>query len=469
MNSFLSRMTHNNVRGENGMPAHSTTDSKVLDLFTLLGTRPTPEQLGPMLTRAYGENPELTLKALFHSRDVRGGKGERDSFRMAIYDIALQRPDDLRNLVQYIPEYGRWDDLHTLFGTPLQAEALLTIRNGLAAGNRLTAKWTPRKGEIANEIRHYLRLSPRSYRKMLVNGTKVVESQMCANEWEAINFSHVPSNASKIYAKAFNRHTPEKYQMWREALKTGNDGAKINVGTLYPHEIVQEARKDGDYPFEEAWTKLQETFPAFEEKILPVCDVSGSMNGLPMDVSVSLGLFFSQRNTGPFKDCFVTFSAQPKLQKLTGNLKSRLRQLETAHWDMNTDLIAVYNLIGQAAAKSAPEDMPTTILILSDMQFDQAVEWGKGYNMAGGNAMQELDKRFAAIGRQRPKVVFWNLRPEGAKTQPVKQHESGAALLSGFSPAVLRAVVNNRLESFTPYNVMLETLNAERYAPIRLQ
>lgn len=465
MNSFLSNLTHNDVRGENGMPAHSTSGSKVLDLFALLGTRPDEAALARPLALAWGEDPELTLKALFHSRDVRGGKGERDSFRIALRDLASYTPETIEHLVKLIPEYGRWDDLFAFDGTPLFDVALQTIAEGLGAydTSRLAAKWTPRKGPMARAMREFLGLSPKQYRKTLVRATHVVETPMCAREWGVIDFSKLPSRAGKIYSKAFNRHEPERYQSWREALKEGKDGTKINVSALYPHEIVQEARKDSAYPFEAAWDRLQQDFPAFSEKVLPVCDVSGSMNGLPRDVSVSLGLFLSQRNTGPFKDAFITFSLHPVLQVLTGNLQARLRQLEESQWDMNTNLIAVYNLIGAAAAKSAPEDMPTTILILSDMQFDSAIE------DANANAMQELDKRFAAIGRKRPKVVFWNLRPVGAGTLPVKQHESGTAIVSGFSPSVLKAILNNKLEDFTPYNIMLETLNAERYAPISLQ
>lgn len=469
-NTFLSNLTTNGVVGENGMPANSTTDSAVLDLFFLLGTRPTKQAVENAVLQSWSEDPTLTLKALFQSRDVRQGKGERDSFKWGIQTLAEK--SEVGPLVSQIAEYGRWDDLHCLFGTVLERHALLAISMGLEAKNGLSAKWTPRKGPISEKIRKYLGLTPKSFRKLLVGLTKVVETQMCAKQWAEIAYSKVPSRAGVIYSKAFARHDSDRYKAWKEALKKpeSESGEKINVSTLYPHDVVMQALGDSSYPFDAAWDKMQENFPPIKEKIMTVCDVSGSMGNLrmvygsgvlPIHVSVSLGLFLSQRNTGPFKDTFLTFSERPRLQTLTGTLLQRIKQLNTSKWDMNTDLEAVFNKVADSAKNANPEDVPSIILILSDMQFDQCV------TAPNANAMQMIDAKFQALGVERPKIVFWNLTQSGAKTIPIKTHQTGAALISGFSPTIVKGLLGNPT-NFTPYGIMLNTLMNKRYESIKV-
>ena len=458
-NTFLSNLTSNDVLGDNGMPAHSTTDSAVLDLFFALGTRPDTARVIILVSKAWAENPELTLKALFHSRDVRGGKGERKSFRDALKYLANFQTFP-EKLVALIPEFGRWDDLHVLFDTKLESAAIEAISNALLVDkNGLAAKWSPRKGPIAARLTKALKLSPRSYRKLLVGLTKVVETPMCANEWAGIKYSAVPSQASRIYASAFFKHDPDGYTKWKSEIANpaGETKEKINVGTLYPHEIVKKLRSD--FPAEEAWAKLQETFPLNDSRILPVCDVSGSMTGLPLDVCVSLGIFLSQRNRGPFQDRFVTFSEHPKLQHLTGTLQNRVDQLQRAQWDMNTNLAAVFNLIAKAAVGADTNDVPTDILILSDMQFDACVE------NASDNAFAMAKRKFEAAGLKLPRVIFWNLKVAGRNTLPVKSNAQGAALISGFSPSILSGLLNST-DDFSPLKIMLDILNVQRYSSI---
>lgn len=467
MNSFLQNLQSNDVTTENGMTAHSTTDSKVLDLFALLGTRPDGAAVAKAVSLAWGEDKTLTMKALFQSRDVRGGKGERDSFRAAMQFLADTRVSqgeltELHKLVPLIPKFGRWDDLHCLLSTPLQVSAAMAIRMGLQDRDRLCAKWQPRQGDVAEVLRKYAGLTPKQWRKMLVGMTNVVESDMCAQRWGAIDFSKVPSQAGRIYSRAFARHEAERYAAWKEALKKPGSGAKINVAALYPHEVVAEAEDDSSYPFEQAWEKMLEGFPATDEKILTVCDTSGSMAGLPLQVCVSLGLFFSQRNTGPFKDCFVTFSERPTLQRLTGTLRDRLMQLERAHWDGNTNLEAVFALVVRAARSAAPEDVPRVILVISDMQFDQCARTPQA------NVLEMYRSEFARMGVPVPKIVFWTVTQSASRALPTKANDRGVALLSGFSPNMLKVLLGGTVEETTPYETMLQALNAPRYEEIKI-
>lgn len=465
MNSFLNAFTTNDRKTENEMPAHSTSGGACLDLFFNLGTRNLSDREAIRLfSLAFGENPQLALRILFYNRDIRQGRGERKSFRTLIRLLADEKPEIIGKFLSLVPEYGRWDDLFVTIGTPLEKVTFKIIEDELLRGNALLAKWLPRKGPLARKLREALGLRPKAYRKTLVALTRVVETPMCAREWGSINYNQVPSRAGTIYAEAFFRHDPERYGAWRKELEKPREeraaGTKINVGTLYPHEIVAKARENSSYPFEAAWGELKDLFPTFGGGIIPVCDVSGSMMGLPLDVSVSLGIFLSEKNSGPFKDCFITFSERPELQRLSGSLRDKLRQLETSRWMMNTNLEAVFSLIARASRDAKPSDVPSTVLILSDMQFDQCI------TSPSDNALQMIDRQFAELGLKRPKIVFWNLRAVSG-TLPVKAHQSGAALVSGFSPSALRALLEHP-DEFTPEGIMLSTVNTPRYAAISL-
>lgn len=98
--------------------------------------------------------------------------------------------------------------------------------------------------------------------------------------------------------------------------------------------------------------------------------------------------------------------------------------------------------------------MPKVLLILSDMQFDQCVEYDD-------SAFSAVQRRFSNAGYTVPKVVFWNLNHIG--TVPVQEHQSGAALVSGFSPSIMKALLAADLSDFTPERVMLKTIMQPRY------
>ena len=452
-------MTHNDTLGENAMPAHSTSDDVLLDLYFNLGTRNLSEsQLDSLYTKADAEDPHLALKILFYNRDPRGGRGERASFRHIAK--GLTKSEGFKKLIPLIPEYGRWDDILELLDfEDTRQPTLELISHGIVSKDRLFAKWMPRKGRYARIIREAFEVTPRAWRKLLVQNSDTVEQKMCAQKWDEIDYSKVPSKAMALYARAFAKRSSERFAAWKAALAKGE--ADIKVKALYPHEIVKKVWSgDITYPVDAAWDKLLSLFPKHEARILPVCDVSGSMSGLPMEVSVSLGMFLSQLNTGPFKDVFCTFSGRPQLQVLKGTVSQRSYQLLHAQWDMNTDLEKVFKLILKAAEKASPEDVPSAILILSDMQFDQCI------TNAGNNAMEMIERMYEEKGIEVPKVIFWNLRAV-VGTMPVKSDKSGAALVSGFSPAILSTIVEEgNLENFTPRSIMMASLASKRYDPI---
>lgn len=463
---FIDAMQTNDTTTENGMPAHSTTGSKVLDFFAKSGAmRKTPSQALTMFKAAYADDSSLAIKALFYCRDIRGGQGERQLFRDILNWLASEHaPVVLANL-HNIPFYGRWDDLMALTNTEVQPQAVALWASAIINGDGLAAKWLPRKGPWFAWTRKYAEMKSGEWRRLVAKATKVVESQMCRNDWAEINYSHVPSVANTKYMKAFHRRDGERYRQFIQKAVKGE--VKINSSALYPSDIVKMCWPGSTYshvyanPTADAlWKQLPDWLQQSGQQILPVCDVSGSMNGEPMFVSVSLGLYASERLRGPFKDVICTFSSRPEFLRITGNtLSDRVAQLSQASWNMTTDLEAVFGMILGRAQKHhlAAADMPTTILIISDMQFNQATR------EPSASVMDMMRKAYAESGYVMPKVVFWNVR--ASKGQPVKQTDTGVALVSGYSPSILKSILEMTPEA-TPMDLMIETLMGPRYAQV---
>ena len=468
-NSQTTTMENQNVTlTDNGMVTNPTSLSKCVDLFFSIGSMrgKSKDKVVNLFNEAYNENPLVASKILFWVRDVRGGAGERDVFRNVISFLTTNSPQTVRKNIGLIPEFGRWDDVLVLLGTELEDDMFSLIKTALSNGDGLCAKWMPRKGVVANKLRKLFRTTPKQYRKMLVGLTNVVESKMCARDWESIEYSKLPSLAASRYQKSFNQNDNERYNEYKKSLQDGT--AKVNAGAVYPYDIVKSMSMGGDtIVSEKQWESLPNWMEGSVERILPVVDVSGSMGvevgGNPnlscMDVAVSLGMYISERNEGSFKDAFITFSNNPQLQYLTGSLLSRLTQLRRADWGMSTDLEAVFNLIlNQAKMNNVPEDnMPTKILILSDMQFNQATR----RDSFGAQSM--IEAMYEEAGYTKPDIIYWNLNAKGGNF-PVEFDKNGTALVSGFSPSILKSLLGGK--NMTPESIMMDTVNGDRYSVV---
>ena len=454
---------------ENGMVTNPTTLNKCVDLFFSIGAMrgKSQDKVVSLFNEAYNENPLVASKLLFWSRDVRSGAGERQIFRDIITHLVTTSPQTVRNNIGLIPEFGRWDDVLVLVGTELEGDMFTLIKESLTNGDALCAKWMPRKGIVANRLRKLFKYTPKEYRKMLVNLTNVVETKMCANDWESIDYSKLPSLASSRYQKSFVKNDYDGYDEYKKDLVAGT--AKVNAGAVYPYDIIKSISQGGDTVVsEKQWESLPNWMEGSNERVLPVVDVSGSMccpaggndNLSCMDVAISLGMYISERNEGNFKDAFITFSNTPQLQYLTGGLTERILQLRRADWGFSTDLEAVFSLIlEQAKLNDIPQDkMPTKIMILSDMQFNQATR-----RNLGSHSM--IESMYNEAGYKKPDIIYWNLN-SGGSNFPVEFNENGTALVSGFSPSILKPLLAGK--NMTPESIMMDTVNDERYSVVTI-
>jgi len=467
MNAFVQAVANQEARTENGMKARKSTAKATVDLFYKIGAS-RGKNITADFTAAYVENSDVALRIAQWARDVRGGAGERQLFRDILVHLEKRDPDAALALLKKVPEVGRWDDIFVFTNPDLKSAAYAMLGDALRAKNGLAAKWTPRKGKVAAEVRAFFGMSPKQYRKSLVALTKVVETQMCANDWDNINFSHVPSVAARLYKKAFNRHTLA-FAEYVAKLVSGDKTVKVNASAIFPHDVIKGIahsyvkfdKTETDHVIAQ-WDALPNYVG--DASILPIVDVSGSMTcsagkntGVRcLDVAVGLGLYLADKNKGAFKDTFLTFSSKPELVTLKGNIVQKVDQMSKSNWDMSTDLHAAMNKILSVAVKnSVPEsDMPKMLLILSDMQFNQCARFDD-------SAMQMIERKFADAGYTVPQIVFWNLN--ASDNVPVKADKSGAALVSGFSPSIMTALLSADLDQFTPEGIMMKTVMVPRY------
>ena len=472
MNTFVNAVVNQDARTANGMLARKSTASACVDLFYKIGAS-RGKDVTKDFVAAYVENKEVALRIAQWARDARGGSGEREIFRQILKYLDKHDPEAATALLRKVPEIGRWDDIFVVEKTKPFAFSMLG--DALREKNGLAAKWTPRKGELAVEIRNFFGMSPKFYRKSLVELTKVVETQMCAKEWDTINFSHVPSVASARYKKAFYKNATEAYSAYVAALVKGTDPkVKVNAGAVFPYDVLKGVI--GSYGANFNATQLalvEKQWEAMENfigdaNVLPLVDVSGSMScpaggrgsqskTTCMDVSISLGLYMADKNKGKFKDTFLTFSDTPELLHLKGNIVQKCQQMEKSKWGMNTNLVkAMKKILDTAVTGGVPqEEMPEMLLIMSDMQFDACAKFDD-------SAMKMIERKFTEAGYVIPKIVFWNLN--ASDNVPVKYDTRGVALVSGFSPAIMTAVLGGDTEKFTPEAIMLKAVMVDRYA-----
>ena len=465
---FAEAVNNQEARTTNGMKARKSTANACVDLFFAIGAS-RGKNIIPQFTAAYVENADLALRIVQWARDVRGGSGEREVFRQVLTHLENTNPADASRLLVKIPELGRWDDLFVLKTPTLKTQAFTMLGDALRARNGLAAKWTPRKGDTAVEIRKFFGMTPKQYRKSLVNLTTVVETQMCAKDWDSINFSHVPSVAHSRYKKAFGRHGTT-YAEYVTKLVKGEAGVKINANAIFPHDVLK-GRIVG-YG-KSTWSKTEldaieaqwNALPNYvgDSNVLPMVDSSGSMTCTAgrkgttscLEIAISLGLYFADKNKGKFKDTFLTFSNTPKLVNLKGSINQKIDQMNTGEV-ANTNLNAAFNLILKTALdNNVPQaEMPETLVIFSDMQFDQGVKHDD-------SAIEMIARKYEQAGYTIPKVVFWNLN--AYDNVPVKFDKSGTALVSGFSPAIAASILGADPDAFTPEAMMLKAVMIDRY------
>lgn len=498
MTSFTNkaRIYSNFTRTENNAVALNSTNSALLDLFATAGAldSKTESEVANMFMSAFAESPLFAVKTMFYTRNIRGGLGRRETFRRMLKALAISNPQIVIKNISLIPHFGRFDDLYTLINTSAEMEMWKflkkTFENDLISmslnkSTTLAAKWmksintsSPKSCELGRMTAKKLGLSPKLYRTYLSELRTYIdltEKKMSANEWKNITYSEIPSRAMKNYRKAFQKHDPDRFASFISDVEKGE--SKINASTLYPYDILMAGHLktpnaytwnkpsslgftiDEDPILEAQWKALPNYIEG-EHNVLVMADTSGSMemaeNGLPMATSVGLAVYFAERNKGAFKNLFMTFSNMPEFIELKGNsLKEKLSHVKSIV--ANTDLEAAFDLILNLAVNEniVQEEMPKSLIIITDMQFDEARS-GNAYE----TFFEGMKKKFANAGYDMPTVVFWQVSSRSSAFQ-VSATEKNVLLVSGHSTSTFKSVLGNI--GSTPYEFMVNVLSGEMY------
>lgn len=481
MLEFLKNMA-NRTRTENGAVTLRSTGSDCLNLFATIGAMRAQNvaEIEKRFLRAYAENPDLAMKILFYARDIRGGLGERSVFRTLLHYLAENEIQSLVRNLPYIAEYGRWDDVLVLMNTPAHAAAVALLREqfemdmkSLASGEpvSLLGKWLPSVNahnsevvKLAKQLARAFGMNEAQYRKALSALRQkicILENNLRERDY-TFDYACQPSKAMFKYRKAFLRNDEVRYRSFMQSVSAGE--AVLHTGVLMPYEIVSAAYNA--VPSERA--ALDVTWNALEnftrgENALVVADGSGSMywggNPTPATVAQSLAIYFAEHNRGIFHNHFITFSMNPRLVEIKGNdIVEKVRFCRTFDECANTNLQAVFELILQTAVMNRlPQAMlPTTLYIISDMEFDTCAANSSLTNF------EQAKQLYRSYGYELPHVVFWNVQSRNEQ-QPVKMNEQGVALVSGCNPRLFSQVMSGETD---PYTYMMNVIGGERYRMI---
>jgi hypothetical protein len=480
MNKFVEAMLiENNYKlTENGALALRSTMSDLVDAFGVIGAiRDRPQaEVERIFSKAFNTDKLLAWKMAFHARNIRGGLGERHTFRVILHWMAMQYPETVEKNLGNVAQFGRWDDLYTLVGTPVEEAAFaFMLKQVKADGNAMKAgepisllgKWLKSINTSSEASRKLGKLTAKhfglthsTYRKMLSSlraYLKVVEVYMSKGEWTGIDYSAVPSKAMMNYRKAFARHDETGFSAFMDNVEKGE--VEIKASTLYPYDIVQKIlnRSEVSRVLEAQWKALP-NYVEGEAPILIMADTSDSMtwhnNKRALATSVGLAIYFAERNTGPFADCFVTFSSRPDFVQLKGEtLGQKVGNVPCIA--QSTDIWAAMRLILKAGLKHglAQADMPSALIIISDMEFDNGT---RGH----GTFHKEVKAEFNAAGYELPRIVYWNVEAR-QNTFHAQANEQGVQFASGHSPSVFKSILEN--VEVTAFELMVNTLNDPMY------
>ena len=512
MNEFQQTLNrvNNFQQTENGATGYSTSGQNLVDLNFVVPSNHKNVSSTELekFVQALNEDTVLAVKWIFYLRDVREGLGERDSFIKLFKTLWLTDPVSAVKVVKLIPEYGRWKDVIDILAefpsdNDLTETIYLLIENQLREdcvhltedkSVSLLAKWLPsvnasgKSRKLARRICNKLALTFENYRKVLSSLRKyldVTEVKTCGGKWNEIDYNKVSSNANARYLKSFMKHDPERRQKYLDELSSPvTTGAVMHASNLYPHEVY--AKYSGNRPIvdqgiEELWNNLKNIENV--GNLLVVSDGSGSMvtkiagsSIKAIDVSRSLGIFFSERCNGEFKDKVIEFSRNPRYIDLSNckTLADKKNVMCQYNDCSNTDIEKVFDLLLDTVIthKIPQNELPQKILIISDMEFDFATTICCDYSY-GHYSHDDVMSRYRTLfetiknkwihaGYTMPGIIFWNVNSR-TQTIPVQANECGVTLVSGYSPNIVKMIISGEIN---PWESLKSILNSDRYKAI---
>jgi hypothetical protein len=537
-------LTKKGINGADVYTEEGVGDYRV-SLFTMLNRGLEQVYIQDYVNKVYGRKINDEMRDMFvmafQTRDVRGGKGERRLFHNFVSALYEHDKEAFHKALNLIPEYGCWRDMWELLRvipeleddifdvtSRVFKEDLAKCYSDQQTKMTLLAKWLPREGSgtypgLARKLANKIYSFDDSERKRIVKyrkdtsfmnkALKTVEINMCGKTWAEIKPEAVPGRCLKIHNKAFlneptKKHTGKSlrfpdsedrmecrkhFQEFVEALAKGEKKAH-GANVVMPHELVVQALASGTTQDELGinqgqWDSIREETLKLGGlgKCVPMCDFSGSMNGLPKLISLALGILISEINHSAFKDHILTFDAEPKWHSFSGlpTLKNKLSSISgSLGQGLNTDFYkACMRIVEKMKQAKVPVgEEPEDLIVLTDMGFDAASKEGGGYYGHPMSKAPEWDTQIQQIrdefkkageevwgegnGWKPPRIVIWNLS-KTFKDFHARADQEGVVQLSGWSPSMLKALQKGGVQVLTPYMGMRAILDDERYDAVR--
>jgi hypothetical protein len=509
MNDFLKAATTKTALTANGAVSNSTSGNEVLDYFAKCGTYRNRKlkEVDADMSRIFSEDLVLALKTVFYNRmitrrvngfggfkteKVQKGQGNRDEFIKSLKWLEENNPDLLYSRLFVVPIVGSWKDLwydspsSNFFHYVNPSKVYELVQKCLVDENQcsLIAKFLPkirskrniknkrhiRMNAWAKDLCKFLGWSERDYRKFKSNpqnNAHLFQRQMCNKEWEDIDFKKIPGKAlfnmisrkGRDKVNVIDRHNlTNKYETWIKSQPV----AKF---TGYVYELIIAAKGRSSvaerYTYNKQFDGLIELAKKdgssmLEGGVLCALDTSGSMGGMgvafngkvqPIDVCVSLGIYFSKLLTGSFADNVIMFDNNSKFLQLKGEFCDRVDQVQRSATALGgTNFQSVIDEIVRVR-KSRPnipvEDYPSTLLVVSDMQFNPS--GGFGYEM--GNPLETETnyetamRKLKAVGLPEMSIIWWNINGQYGGDVPSTMTDVGTTLISGNDPSIITAIL----------------------------
>lgn len=498
--SFMDKLKEVSTTGltQNGAVTYTSSLNANVDFFAQAGAMRNKgtSVVANLFGDAFREDQVTAILNLIHLRNVRmGGLGERKSFYSAMkYLVDNNETYLIKLFASMSPEMGRWDDVFKILQMCLVAKNKEAVKHIVEMTHKqfdsdlrladsdvsisLLGKWIPSPNAKNAERRalggflfkEFNKIAPLQipnisrFRKLITilrAKINIIETHIAGKNYDRIDFTKTPSKALFKYRGFFYREMSSEYQQFLNRVKSGE--VELKASLVMPNEIVRSYTL-GSYgtvkynqALELTWDSLADNFEKTNMDMIVVADTSGSMSGQPADVALGLSLYTSERLRGGFMDKVITFSRNAKFIDFTNckNLCDKINLYRRLNIVEDTNIESVFNLILKTAVEfnMKSEDIPSTILIISDMEFNQGTISNK--------SMYENAKiSFKNYGFELPNIIYWNVNAYGSNL-PVRYNEQGTALVSGFSTNVLRSIMEGK--DMTPLAVMNNTLRSQKY------
>jgi hypothetical protein len=470
-----------------------TTNNDNLNLFIQLARGINNFDLKELLIKSWEYDKLKTMAIIFNSRDRLKGKKEKTISNNCLIWLRDNYPLIYKkNIMTYIDKYGCWNDLnyiikktnnnkfeYKLFASQLKKDKELLEENKNIS---LCSKWVINANNkntikiaryLFEDIKNYHEKYRKEYLIPLRKRLDLIETKLCSKNYEAIDYSKLPSKALSIYKKTFIKYDNNKYSAFLNDIS--NNKIKLKVNGILPHEIIYKYMKnlnDIDETLELEWKAIIDNHndnhndnnndndnnddnTNDDNDIIPIVDVSGSMyakfnNIEPIYVSVALGLLLAELNKGLFHNKIITFSESPHFFTIDGNtLRDKIKSILKSTIGLNTNFLKIADLFINNSITCKK------LICFTDMQFDE----GQSHNL--------FIQKFKDNNIEVPQLIYWNLTGN-YNNYPINNEKENTSIISGYSEQLLTVILQNLNKHKLTYDLLMEKVLEPYYNSIVL-